>query len=82
MSAAPTFGSLRQTPVDQMMRGGPDRSAGPLRSRRRCTGHESVTDIIVLMGYYTTVSLTMNFYAGAGGKPRPGALRWAPGRYQ
>ena len=26
-------------------------------------GHESVTDIIVLMGYYTAVSLTMNFYA-------------------
>ena len=26
-------------------------------------GHESVTDMIVLMGYYTAVSLTMNFYA-------------------
>ena len=26
-------------------------------------GHESVTDMIVLMGYYTCVSLTMNFYA-------------------
>jgi 4-carboxymuconolactone decarboxylase len=26
-------------------------------------GHESVTDVIVLMGYYTAVSLTMNFYA-------------------
>ncbi len=26
-------------------------------------GHEGVTDMIVLMGYYTAVSLTMNFYA-------------------
>ena len=26
-------------------------------------GHESITDMIVLMGYYTAVSLTMNFYA-------------------
>jgi 4-carboxymuconolactone decarboxylase len=26
-------------------------------------GHERITDVIVLMGYYTAVSLTMNFYA-------------------
>ena len=26
-------------------------------------GHEGVTDVIVLMGYYTAVSLTTNFYA-------------------
>jgi 4-carboxymuconolactone decarboxylase len=26
-------------------------------------GHESITDMIVLMGYYTCVALTMNFYA-------------------
>ncbi len=26
-------------------------------------GHDGVTDVIVLMGYYTCVSLTMNFYA-------------------
>lgn len=26
-------------------------------------GHDSITDMIVLMGYYTCVSLTMNFYA-------------------
>jgi 4-carboxymuconolactone decarboxylase len=32
-------------------------------------GHESVTDMIVLMGYYTAVSLTMNFYAVAAGSP-------------
>jgi 4-carboxymuconolactone decarboxylase len=25
-------------------------------------GHERITDVIVLMGYYTAVSLTMNFY--------------------
>ena len=31
--------------------------------------HEGVTDIIVLMGYYTAVSLTMNFYAVAPGTP-------------
>jgi 4-carboxymuconolactone decarboxylase len=32
-------------------------------------GHESVTDVIVLMGYYTAVSLTMNFYAVPAGTP-------------
>ena len=32
-------------------------------------GHESITDVIVLMGYYTAVSLTMNFYAVAAGTP-------------
>lgn len=32
-------------------------------------GHDGVTDIIVLMGYYTAVSLTMNFYAVAPGTP-------------
>jgi 4-carboxymuconolactone decarboxylase len=32
-------------------------------------GHESITDIIVLMGYYTCVSLTMNFYAVPAGTP-------------
>jgi 4-carboxymuconolactone decarboxylase len=32
-------------------------------------GHESVTDMIVLMGYYTAVSLTMNFYAVPVGSP-------------
>jgi 4-carboxymuconolactone decarboxylase len=36
-------------------------------------GHVSITDMIVLMGYYTSVSLTMNFYAvpaGASGLAR------------
>jgi len=32
-------------------------------------GHEGITDIIVLMGYYTAVSLTMNFYAVSPGTP-------------
>jgi 4-carboxymuconolactone decarboxylase len=32
-------------------------------------GHESVTDMIVLMGYYTAVALTMNFYAVPAGSP-------------
>jgi 4-carboxymuconolactone decarboxylase len=32
-------------------------------------GHEGITDVIVLMGYYTAVSLTMNFYAVAAGTP-------------
>jgi 4-carboxymuconolactone decarboxylase len=36
-------------------------------------GHKGITDLIVLMGYYTCVSLTMNFYAvpvSGGGTPR------------
>lgn len=32
-------------------------------------GHERVTDVIVLMGYYTAVSMTMNFYAVPAGSP-------------
>jgi 4-carboxymuconolactone decarboxylase len=32
-------------------------------------GHVSITDMIVLMGYYTCVSLTMNFYAVPAGTP-------------
>jgi 4-carboxymuconolactone decarboxylase len=32
-------------------------------------GHERLTDMIVLMGYYTAVSLTMNFYAVPAGTP-------------
>ena len=32
-------------------------------------GHESITDVIVLMGYYTCVALTMNFYAVPAGSP-------------
>jgi 4-carboxymuconolactone decarboxylase len=36
-------------------------------------GHDGITDLIVLMGYYTCVSLTMNFYSvpvSGGGTPR------------
>jgi 4-carboxymuconolactone decarboxylase len=32
-------------------------------------GHVGVSDMIVLMGYYTAVSLTMNFYAVPAGSP-------------
>ena len=32
-------------------------------------GHETITDTIVLMGYYTAVSLTMNFYAVPANSP-------------
>ncbi len=32
-------------------------------------GHERISDVIVLMGYYTAVSLTMNFYAVPAGSP-------------
>ena len=32
-------------------------------------GHASITDMIVLMGYYTCVALTMNFYAVPAGSP-------------
>jgi len=32
-------------------------------------GHESITDMIVLMGCYTAVALTMNFYAVPAGAP-------------
>jgi len=35
----------------------------------KALGHEGVTDMIVLMGYYTAVSLTMNFYGVAAGTP-------------
>jgi 4-carboxymuconolactone decarboxylase len=35
----------------------------------KALGHEGVTDVIVLMGYYTAVSLTMNFYAVPAGSP-------------
>ena len=32
-------------------------------------GHVGVTDVITLIGYYTSVSLTMNFYQVAAGTP-------------
>src|SRR6059036_1019856 len=35
----------------------------------KALGHESITDVVVLMGYYTAVSLTMNVYAVPAGAP-------------
>ena len=35
----------------------------------KALGHERITDVIVLMGYYTAVSLTLNFYAVPAGSP-------------
>ena len=32
-------------------------------------GHPGVSDVVTLMGYYTMVSLTMNFYAVPAGTP-------------
>jgi 4-carboxymuconolactone decarboxylase len=32
-------------------------------------GHSGISDVITLMGYYTAVSLTMNFYAVPAGSP-------------
>jgi 4-carboxymuconolactone decarboxylase len=32
-------------------------------------GHPGISDVITLMGYYTAVSLTMNFYAVPAGSP-------------
>ena len=55
--------------VAMALAGGSARPAESLRPRGRRLGHESVTDVIVLMGYYTAVSLTMNFYAVPAGTP-------------
>ena len=35
----------------------------------KALGHERITDMIVLMGYYTAVALTMNLYAVPAGSP-------------
>ena len=35
----------------------------------KALGHESITDVVVLMGYYTAVSLTMNVYDVPAGTP-------------
>jgi len=32
-------------------------------------GHPGISDVVTLMGYYTMVSLTMNFYAVPAGTP-------------
>ena len=53
----------KETPGERLVpQGLYDRVVGVL-------GHEGITDVIVLMGYYTSVSLTMNFYAVPAGSP-------------
>jgi len=45
-------------------------SKGLLRSSSRIAWHEGITDVIFLMGFYTSVSMTLAFYdvpAGAEG---------------
>ena len=73
MSDTPTFGRYAEIPVDQMT---PEQREGYRflidGPRGRLPGPFKVwvhTDIIVLMGYYTAVSLTMNFYAVPAGSP-------------
>jgi 4-carboxymuconolactone decarboxylase len=42
---------------------------GAPRPRRQGAGHVGVTDVIVLMGYYTCVSMTLAFYDVPAGAP-------------
>jgi 4-carboxymuconolactone decarboxylase len=55
--------------VAMVLAGGQLVSQGLYDRAVKALGHESITDMIVLMGYYTAVSLTMNFYAVPAGTP-------------
>jgi 4-carboxymuconolactone decarboxylase len=55
--------------VAMVLAGGQLVSQGLYDRAVKALGHESITDMIVLMGYYTSVSLTMNFYAVPAGSP-------------
>ena len=55
--------------VAMALAGGRRVSQGLYDRAVKALGHESITDMIVLMGYYTAVSLTMNFYAVPAGSP-------------
>ena len=55
--------------VATALAGGRPVSAGLYDRAVKELGHERITDVIVLMGYYTAVSLTMNFYAVPAGTP-------------
>ena len=62
MSDAPTFGRYAEIPVDRMTPEHYDHAVTVLE-------HESLSDMIVPMGYDTAVSLTMNFHAVPAGSP-------------
>ena len=67
-----TFSDPREQVVYEMataLAGGRLVSQGLYDRAIKTLGHERITDIIVLMGYYTAVSLTMNFYDVAAGTP-------------
>jgi len=55
--------------VAMALAGGRLASQGLYDRAVKVLGHESISDMIVLMGYYTAVSLTMNFYAVPAGSP-------------
>src|SRR5437899_928267 len=66
MAGLPTsFSDAREPVVYEVattLAGGRLVSPGLYDRAVKALGHEGVTDMIVLMGYYTAVSLTMNFY--------------------
>jgi 4-carboxymuconolactone decarboxylase len=67
-----TFSDPREQVVYEMataLAGGRLVSQGLYDRAIKTLGHERITDIIVLMGYYTAVSLTMNFYDVPAGTP-------------
>lgn len=67
-----SFTDVREQVVYEMamtLAGGRLVSQGLYDRAVKVLGHESITDVIVLMGYYTAVSLTMNFYAVPAGSP-------------
>ena len=67
-----SFADLREQLVYELattLAGGRLVSQGLYDRAVKALGHESITDMIVLMGYYTAVSLTMNLYAVPAGSP-------------
>ena len=67
-----SFSDVREQTVYEIaasLAGGRLISQGLYDRAVKALGHEGVTDMIVLMGYYTAVSLTMNFYAVPAGSP-------------
>jgi len=69
---AASFPDAREQAVYEVamaLAGGRPVSQGLYDRAVKVLGHEGITDMIVLMGYYTAVSLTMNFYAVPAGSP-------------